>query len=111
MRVTIVMIAVMSLFTLFSGCAHNRYDLKMVPIASDNWGAVKYDATTGEAWRVSKGKWLKIEDTEEIPKSKYIIKMVPLDNNWGAIRIDVTSGLSWRTKKGKWIKMGETFAR
>ena len=106
-----LMLFVFSIF-LLTGCGSEpQPDSYRVIIEENhnqsNWNAIKYNRFTGEAWSATSGTWKKLLDSEEVEKSDYEIKLVPLKRNWGAVRINLNTGMTWRAKKGKWVAMPE----
>jgi hypothetical protein len=94
------------LLTGIQGCSTtSQYEIVMVPVYDEDWGALKYNTQTGETWRALRGVWIKILDSETLPPSLYKVEMVALDKEWGAIRVDTKTGKSWRAKNGKWLFM------
>jgi len=83
----------------------NEFDIVMVAISPTAWSSIKYNTGTGAAWIAQSGKWMQIEETAEIPKGKYFIKMTALSNDWAAIRFEVSTGQSWQCRGGAWVEI------
>ena len=84
------------------------YAVAMVTMSDTGWAAIRYETSTGKAWKLESGSWRAIPDTSAPPPSQYRVDMVPLKNDWGAIRVDVRSGRSWSASPEGWVEIAET---
>lgn len=107
-RITLVLVVV-----VISACAEKnssggQFELEIVPISEEGQTRhVKYNRITGETWWASNTTWVKIEDAEAIPRSRYQVKIVATDTSWRAIRIDKDSGNTWKNSQGTWVPFDE----
>jgi hypothetical protein len=78
------------LFSL-AGCtslspSSERFELKMVPISKNSETRhIKFDRFTGETWWSSNTSWLKIQETEPLPKSIYDVQFVATSDSWRCV--------------------------
>ena len=98
-------VLMMSTLHVNASTSTNEFDIVVVAISSTTWQSIKYNTGTGEAWIARSGTWMPMEDAAEIPKGKYLIKMMALSNDWAAIRFEVNTGRSWQCRGNAWVEM------
>lgn len=95
---------------LFSGSlsANDVFKIVMNESGSGNWGAIRYQTTSGQSWFVKGGIFVEILEQEIPEKSSFTVNMSKTKNAWGAIRIDTNNGKSWYLKDAMWKKILES---
>jgi len=95
---------------LFSNTAlaTEKYKLVMNESGSGNWGAIRYEPTTGRSWHVKDSIFIEILEQELPEKSNYIIKIAKTNRTWSAVRMDTNSGKAWIFKDKMWKKILES---
>ena len=81
-----------------------NFDVVMVEKTNGTWRAIKYNLYTGESWYIRNGVFIRLPDSEVLPKSRYKVVATKHKGGWGAVKMDLVSGNAW------WLK-GELFVR
>lgn len=74
---------------------------------TNNWGATRYNPTTGEAFYANNGVWVKYPESGPIPTGQYEIQAATSSTSFLTVfRLDKVSGRGWYAGSGnQWFEM------
>ena len=99
------LVFLMSCSSAFKQIQKDAYEVITYGSSEDTAIFIKYSTITGQAWILA-DVWEPIPDDEELPDSRYQIKVVTVGGRkYTAVRIDTNTGRSWSSIDNRWVEI------